>query len=178
MAFAKEIRAAKADSRLVRIVREAFDEEGHTGYIVATGRSWFAIEMVTHSARFDGMACMRYSDITSIEPEQHASYLERALEARGAVRATQAPVDLSSLPAIIETSAKAFPVITLHVPSDEIRYECFIGKVIELNPDTVDFCHITRDGQWEEFLREIPFAAIVRVDFGGDYEEALFLAAV
>lgn len=178
MAFAKEIRAAKADGRLVRIARDAFDEEGHTGYIVATGRSWFVIEMVTHSARFDGMACMRYSDVTSIEPEQHTAYLERALEARGAVRATQAPVDLSSLPAIIESSAKSFPVITLHVPSDEIRYECFIGKMIAMNEETVDFCHITRDGQWEEFLREIPFTEIVRVDFGGDYEEALFLAAV
>jgi hypothetical protein len=64
------------------------------------------------------------------------------------------------------------------VPSDEIRYECFIGKVIAMNPETVDFCHITRDGQWEEFLREIPFTEIMRVDFGGDYEEALFLAAV
>jgi hypothetical protein len=178
LAFAKEIRAAKADGRLVRIARDDFDEEGHTGYIVATGRSWFAIEMVTHSARFDGMACMRYSDVTSVEHELHATYLERALEARGAVRATQAPVDLSSLPAIITSSAKAFPVITLHVPSEEIRYECFIGKVIAINAETVDFCHITRDGQWEEFLREIPFTEIVRVDFGGDYEEALFLAAI
>ncbi len=178
MAFSKEIRAAKANGRMVRIVREAFDEEGHTGYIVATGRSWFAIEFVTQSARFDGMACMRYSDVTSLAPEQHTAYLERALEARGAVRATQAPVDLSSLQAIIESSAKAFPIITLHVPSDEIRYECFIGKVITLNVATVDFAHITRDGEWEEFLREIPYAEIVRVDFGGDYEEALFLAAI
>ena len=42
----------------------------------------------------------------------------------------------------------------------------------------MDFAHITRDGEWEEFLREIPYAEIVRVDFGGDYEEALFLAAI
>lgn len=178
MAFAKEIRAAKADGRLVRVTRDAFDEEGNAGYIVATARSWFVLELVTSSARFDGMACMRYSDVTDVAPEEHAAYLERALEARGAVRASQAPVDLGSLQSIIESSAKAFPVITLHVPSDEIRYECFIGKVIAMNPETVDFCHITRDGQWEEFLREIPFTEIMRVDFGGDYEEALFLAAV
>lgn len=178
MAFAKEIRAAKADGRLVRVERDAFDEEGNAGYIVATGRSWFVLEMVTQSARFDGMACMRYSDVTDVAPEDHAAYLERALEARGAVRAAQAPVDLGSLQSIIESSAKAFPVITLHVPSEEIRYECFIGKVIALNPETVDFCHITRDGHWEDFLREIPLTEIMRVDFGGDYEEALFLAAV
>ncbi len=159
MAFATEIRAAKADGRLVHIAREAFDEEGYTDYIVATGRSWFAIEMVTHSARFDGLARMRYSDVTSVERELHTAYLERALAARGAVRATQAPVDLSSLAAIIESSAKAFPIITLHVSSDEIRYECFIGKVIAMNAETVDFCHITRDGKSEEFLREIPFTA-------------------
>lgn len=178
MAFAKEIRAAKASGQLVRVKRDAFDEEGNTGYIVATGRSYFVLELVTHSARFDGMACMRYSDVTLFHPEEHAGFLERALEARGAARATQAPVDLSSLPAIIESAAKAFPVITLHVPSDEMRYECFIGKVIAMNADTVDFCHITRDAEWEEFLREIPFSEIIRVDFGGDYEEALFLAAV
>jgi hypothetical protein len=178
MALAKDIRAAKAAGRLVRVMRDAFDEEGNAGYVVAAGRSWFVLELVTASARFDGMACMRYADLTSVDPELHTGCLERALEARGAVRATQAPVDLGSLQSIIESSAKAFPIITLHVPSDEIRYECFIGKVIAMNRETVDFCHITRDGQWENFLREIPFAEIMRVDFGGDYEEALFLAAV
>jgi hypothetical protein len=178
LAFSKEIRAAKADGRLVRVLRGAFDEEGNAGYVVATGRSWFVLELVTQSARFDGMACMRYSDVTTFAPEPHTAYLERALEARGAVRASQAPVDLSSLPAIIESSAKAFPVITLHTPSEEMQYECYIGKVIAMNTETVDFCHITRDAEWEEFLREIPFSEIIRVDFGGDYEEALFLAAV
>ncbi len=176
MAFAKEIRAAKASGQMVRIKREAFDEEGNTGYVVATGRTYFVLELVTSAARFDGMACMRYSDVTSVAPEEHASFLERALEARGAVRATQAPVDLSSLHAIIESAAKAFPVITLHVPSDEMRYECFIGKVIEMGAEAVDFAHITRDAEWEEWLREIPYTEIMRVDFGGDYEEALFLA--
>lgn len=178
MAFAKEIRAAKATGQLVRVQREAFDEEGNIGYIVATGRSYFAMELVTRCARFDGMACMRFSDVTLLELEEHTGFLERALEARGAARATQAPVDLSSLPAIIESAARAFPVITLHVPSDEIRYECFIGKVITMNAETVDFAHITRDGEWEEFLREIPYSEIMRVDFGGDYEEALFLAVI
>jgi hypothetical protein len=178
VAFSKEIRAAKADGRLVRVTRDTFDEEGNAGYVVATGRSWFVMELVTHSARFDGMACMRYSDVTSVASEQHTPYLERALEARGAVRATQAPVNLTSLQTIIETSAKAFPVITLHVPSEEMRYECFIGKVIELGAEAVDFAHITRDGEWEESLREIPYSEIMRVDFGGDYEEAMFLAVI
>lgn len=177
MAFSKEIRAAKAAGQMVHLKRAAFDEDGVIGYVVATGRSYFALELVTRCARFDGMACMRYADVTSLEREEHAGFLERALEARGAVRASQAPVDLSSLQSIIETAARAFPVITLHVPSDENRYECFIGKVIGLNADTVDFVHITRDAEWEEWLREIPFSEIIRVDFGGDYEEALFLAA-
>ena len=41
----------------------------------------------------------------------------------------------------------------------------------------MDFHHITPDGEWEDGLLEIPFLEIVRVDFGGDYEEALLLAA-
>lgn len=177
MAFSKEIRAAKASGQMVRVKREAYDEEGNTGYIVATGRTYFVMELVTQAARFDGMACMRYTDVTSVSPEAHTRYLERALEARGAARATQAPVDLSSLQAIIESAARAFPVITLHVPSEDIRYECFIGKVIDMGAEAVDFAHITRDAEWEEWLREIPYTEIMRVDFGGDYEEALFLAA-
>jgi hypothetical protein len=178
LAFSKEIRAARVSGALVRVGRDAFDSEGNLGYIVATGRAWFVMELVTTTGRFDGMACMRYSDVSSIAPEPRAAFLERALTARGAVRASQAPVDLSSLQSIIESSAKAFPVITLHVPSDEIRYECFIGKVIDLGADAVDFCHINHAAEWEEFLREIPYSEIMRVDFGGDYEEALFLAAV
>lgn len=177
MAFSKEIRAAKVDGKLVRVWRDAFDEEGVTGYVVATGRSYFVFEIVTTSARLDGMACMRYSDVSGIAPADHAPFIERALKARGSPRASQAPVDLSSLPAIIESAARSFPVITLHVPSEDMRYECFIGRVIEMGEDTVDFCHITRDGEWEEFLREIPYDEIIRVDFGGDYEDALLLAA-
>ncbi len=178
MAFSKEIRAAKASGQLVQVVRDAFDEEGNIGYIVATGRSYFVMELVLRNARFDGMACMRYADVTGVAPAEHAEFLERALEARGAVRATQAPVDLTSLQTIIESSAKAFPVITLHVPSEEMRYECFIGKVVEIGAEAVDLAHITRDGEWEEWLREVPYTEIMRVDFGGDYEEALFLAVI
>ena len=56
MAFAKEIRAAKASGQMVRVKRDAFDEEGNTGYIVATGRAYFVLELVTPAARNDANA--------------------------------------------------------------------------------------------------------------------------
>lgn len=178
MGFLKQIRAAHKAGQLVRVEREAVEFGWMTGYVTALGTEYFAFEIVTGSVRLDGVACLRYADVTACGAEPRSGFIERALKARGLVRASQLPVDLASLPRIIESCGNAFPIITLHVPhSDGQGYDCFIGKVIGVNDDSVDFHHITPDGAWEDVLLEIPFDEITRVDFGGDYEEALLLAA-
>lgn len=178
MGFAKEIRDAKASGAMVRIERDAFEIGWLTGYVVATGPKFFALELVTGSARLDGVACIRYSDVTAFGPELRAGFMTKALKVRGEARAAQIPVTLASLPKLLASAAKAFPIITLHVPdADTGGYACYIGRVVALNAASVDFHHITPDGGWEKSLAEIPFSEIVRVDFGGDYEDALFLVA-
>ncbi len=178
MGFAKAIREAKASGAMMRVERDAFEVGWLTGYVVATGPKFFVLELVTGSARLDGMACIRYSDVTAFGPEERAGFMTKALKARGETRAGQAPVTLASLPKLLESAGKAFPIITLHVPDAEIDgYACYIGRVMKLNAASVDFHHITPDGTWEKSLAEIPFSEIVRVDFGSDYEDALFLVA-
>lgn len=178
MAFAKEIREAKASGAMVRIERDAFETGWLTGYIVATGPKYFALELVTGSARLDGIACIRYTDVTKFGPEERAGFMTKALAARGEVRAKQLPVTLATLPKLLESASTAFPIITLHVPDEEMDgYACYIGRVVKLNAASVDFHHITPDGEWEKRLSEIPLDQIVRVDFGNDYEDALFLVA-
>lgn len=178
VAFAKEIREAKVAGAMVRIERDAFETGWLTGFIVATGPKYFAMELVTGSARLDGIACMRYTDVTKFGPEERAGFMTKALAARGEVRATQLPVSIATLPKLLESAGKAFPIITIHVPDDEMDgYACYIGRVVKLNAESVDFHHITPDGAWEKALSEIPFSHIVRVDFGNDYEDALFLVA-
>lgn len=177
MAHAGALQDRKRARALVRLQRGAFDETWMNGYVVDVGTRLFAFEIVTPGVRFDGMACMRNADVSLLENEPHAAFFERALAARGCIRASAAPVDLQSMRGVIETAGRAFPVIALHVPAEENKYDCFIGKVVAVNEDTVDFHHITPDGEWEDGLLEIPFLEVVRVDFGGDYEEALLLAA-
>lgn len=178
MGFGKEIRAAVAAGRLVRVEREAIETGWLTGYVVAAGPSYFAPEIVDGSIRLNGVACMRYLDVTSVIPEPHSAFIERALAARGAARAKQVPVDLKSLASIIAGAGKAFPIFTVHVPHpDGQGYDCYIGRLVAVDAATVQLYHITPDAEWERELTEIPLTDINRVDFGGDYEEALFLAA-
>ncbi len=177
MAHVGALKDCQRRSALVRVQRAAFDETWMNGYVVDVGSRLFAFEIVTPGVRFDGMACMRNADVSLLENEPHAAFFERALEARGSIRASAAPVNLQSVAGLVESAGRAFPVIALHVPAEENKYDCFIGKVVGVNEDTVDFHHITPDGEWEDGLLEIPFSEIVRVDFGGDYEEALLLAA-
>lgn len=178
MAFLQQIRAAHKAGTLVRVEREAIEFGWMTGYVTAVGPEYFALEIVTGSVRLDGVACLRYADVTACDPEPQVRFIERALKARGLVRASQLPVDLASLPRIIESTAKAFPIITLHVPHDDGQgYACYIGKVIDVNEGAVEFRHITPGGEWEDGLLDIPLGQITCVDFGGDYEEALLLAA-
>ena len=70
------------------------------------------------------------------------------------------------------------------MPTEHSPREAYPGRWVlaeksnyPVDAATVQLFHISPDAVWETELTEIPLTEINRVDFGGDYEEALFLAA-
>ena len=52
---------------------------------------------------------------------------------------------------------------------------CWIGRETRVGETKVSILYIDPDAKWDEAPTEYRFSRITRVDFGGDYEDALYL---
>ncbi len=168
---------ASISGNLVRVHREGLEDGWADGYIAAVGTDFFALELVSDSIRFDGFNCLRYADVTTFEnPAPYANFQTKALGMRGLHRQESLPVDLSGLSPLLRTAGAAFPLLTIHIESSDPDV-CFIGKVASVSDERLDLIQVTPDAECEVGATQFALSEITRVDFGGDYEDALLLVA-
>ena len=166
---------ALTEGTLVRVMREGLEDERVDGYIVGLGATYFAINVFDGFGRLDGVNCLRFEDVTeSILPAPHHGFLERNLALQNAVRQTSFEVDMSSLQTILLTAGSLYPLIIVHLEDDDDV--CFIGKFISVDDESLTIEYVSPDGEWCE-VSEYDLAEITRVDFGGEYEAALYRVA-
>lgn len=176
MNFRREIELALSAGRVVRVYRDGLENGWAHGFISAVGPEFFALESIDEGVRFNGFECLRYKDVSDFKsPDPSAAFVEKVLKIRGLVRQS-ASFNLSSVPDLLRTAGAAFPVVTLHLegPDDGV---CYIGKVKAVTEFTAHLLEVSPDGKWDTAPTPYQLADITRVDFGGAYEEALFLAA-
>ena len=70
--------------------------------------------------------------------------------------------------------ARAFPLVTIHREKVEPDI-CEIGRVVQVRDGRVSLLEINPDATWNAEPKQYRLRDITRVDFGGDYEEALGL---
>lgn len=167
------LRAAVADQRLMRVHRSV-EETAARGHVLAVGDAFVAIAVVDDRQRYDGVQCFRLQDIRIVEPDPYAAFAEAALAARGEVRPSLGDVSLSGVNALLLTASAAHPLITVHPEADDPDV-CFIGKVLSLEGGLLWLREIGPDAVWDDEPEAHRIDQITRVDFGGDYEQALAL---
>ena len=162
---------------VVRVYREEVEDGWFTGYIVATGPEFFALEIIDDGIRFDGFTCMRYAEVSDCDvPAPHAEFHEAALRLRGLTRASKFEPDVSDLASLLRTAAEAYPLVTIHLEIEDPDC-CYIGKVGEVSYDKVEMQTIAPGARWDEEIYEYDLDEITRVDFGGAYEDALWIVS-
>jgi hypothetical protein len=135
------------------------------------------LALVSDGIRFNGFQAFRLKDVSKIEvPCQNAGFVETALDLRNEVKPSAPPVSVNSLAELIRSSDAAFPLVTIHreIADPEV---CHIGIVEDVNTSRVLLHEIGPDAEWDEEATAYRRADITRVDFGGDYEEALWLVS-
>jgi len=76
----------------------------------------------------------------------------------------------------LKSANALFSLVTIH--RERIKPDtCAIGKVIDIAENHLLFLEIGPDAAWEEKPSKIRLNDITRVDFGGGYEEALYLVS-
>lgn len=167
---------AQAQGKIVRVYRNGLEDGWVDGYVVGVGKDFFALQVIVDACFFDGFDCLRYCDVTDLKvPAPYARFLEKALLARGQTRASALDVDLDSLPALLRSAAKAFPLVSIFYEVDDDV--CYIGIVQRVTDSEVRMLEISPHARWHKNPTLHPLAAISRVDFGAAYEEALLLVA-
>lgn len=162
----------------LRIQRAELDPEHVTGAVVAASSKLLALAVLSDGVRPNGFTVVRRADLTQLfAPDPYAPFLTRALKLRGDKLTRWPKLDLTSWQSLMTGAAKRFPLLTVQL---EIAHPdgCFIGRPVAMTPRSTTFLTLGPDARWDrEQLEKLAWKDVTRVDFGGEYEQALALVA-
>ncbi len=174
MSGSNSSRLAKA-MRLKRFIRfsRRFEESNIRGYVLDVGPRFFLISLVSDRIRFDGFECFRLADVRGVGPDPYSEFAESALKLRGERRPKKPRVSVKSTGDLLLSASRAFPLVTIHREKVDPDI-CWIGRVLGVEHGHVSLLEINPDASWDDNATKFKISEITRVNFGGDYENALF----
>jgi hypothetical protein len=112
--------------------------------------------------------------VKGVGPDPYSEFAESALKQRGERRPKKPRVSVKSIEDLLLSAGRAFPLVTIH--REQVDPDvCWIGQVLGVEHGRVSLLEINPDATWDENPAEFTIGEITRVNFGGDYEDALFL---
>ena len=169
-----QLALARRKKLLVRFA-SALDRGTVNGYVLDIGPQFFLIALVSDGLRPNGFQCYRLADIRKLQvPDKFAEFHEAVLKKRGMRFPKKPRVDVSSVEKLLRTANSAFPLVTIHREKVDAG-ACWVGRVADLGKGRVTLLEIGPDASWDNELETYRLSEITRVDFGGDYENALHL---
>ncbi|MBC7851905.1 MAG: hypothetical protein IAF94_00570 [Pirellulaceae bacterium] len=132
------------------------------------------MSVVSDRIWFDGFECFQISDVSDVAPDPRADFVETALKKRGERLTKKPQVNVASIEDLLQTAGRAFPLVTIHRERHDPDI-CQIGHVETVSSGRVSLLEIDPDATWDDEPTEYRLSEITRVNFGGDYENALHL---
>lgn len=176
MTQARDLKLEEAYSNAIVLrLSNPYDEGWTHGYVLDIGPQFFLLGLIDDNIQFNGFQCLLISDLRQLKvPDPQEDFIVAALRKRRERMERKPNIDLSSLPALLKSASKLFPLITIlreRIKPDE----CVIGKVLDISERSFLLHTIDPDAVWEEKPTRFRLSDVTRVDFGGGYEEALHL---
>jgi hypothetical protein len=142
--------------------------------VLDVGPTFFLLALVSDRIWFDGFECFRIDDICDLKPDPYAAFTEAGLRKRGERIPNKPSVSIEGIEELVLSAGRAFPLIAIH-REHIIPDVCWIGSVLGVERGRVSLLEINPDATWDQKPRKHLLSEITRVDFGGDYENALHL---
>jgi hypothetical protein len=170
----RKLADAMVSRQLVRLTRKlevgAFD-----GYVIALDEKWFVVLLIGSAIFYDGFRAIRVQDVESLLiPSPYGDFYKKALRKRGLRRPSAPNLNISSTRELIESAGRRFPLVTIHQEKTDSEV-CYIGRVISTSSSAFSLLEITPHAVWCDMPSIYRFSQITRIDFGGAYEQALYL---
>ncbi len=175
MANARSAQLARAmrRRRYVRFSRRFEDSAVH-GCVLDIGPKFFLLALVSDRFWFDGFECLRIADVREIRPDPYTAFAEAALKKRGERIPKTPRVSLAGIEELLLSASRAFPLVTIH--REQVDPDvCNIGRVVAMDRGRLSLLEINPAATWDTVPNAYRASEITRVDFGGDYENALHL---
>lgn len=166
------LQGALDSGEMVRFERR-FEPGTVCGYVQGIGPRFFLLSVVSDRIWFDGFECFRIGDVSDIA-DPHVEFVETALRLQGQNRPDPPVLDLSSIDGLLVSAGAAFQLIAIHRERVDPDV-CQIGQVISVRGGKLSLLEIDPDANWDAQPSEFRTREITRVNFGGDYENALHL---
>jgi len=164
---------AKRARQFVRFSRR-FETSPVRGYVLDVGPKLFLLALVSDRLWFDGFECFRVADVRNVREDPYAAFAEAALRKRRERVPRHPRVSVQRVDELLASAGRAFPLVTIHREQVD-RKTCQIGRVEKVRRGRVSLLEIDPAAKWDEQPNGYRLSEITRVNFGGDYENALYL---
>ena len=159
--------------QFVRFSRR-FEKSSIRGYVLDVGPKFFLLALVNDRLWFDGFECFRVQDVQDVRQDPYAAFAEAALRKRGERMPEKPHVSLQRMDELLASAGRAFPLVAIHREVVDPN-TCWIGRVRHVTGGSVSLLRIDPAAQWIREPANFRLREITRVNFGGDYEDALHL---
>jgi len=172
-----ELKKALKNKSLIRVFRDQIDgdEIYSDGYVVDLSNDWVLLHFLDERIVFDGYCLLRLCDISKISQVDNFKFIERAIELKGLKKAQKVELKNSilSFSYFLEEISRLHGLVAL---SEEISdpNSSYVGKIGKIELDKVELRNISTTGEWLN-TEIFDTSNITRVDFGGEYLNALNL---
>ncbi|MFO6453469.1 MULTISPECIES: hypothetical protein [unclassified Aeromicrobium] len=142
------------------------------GYVVSVSEQWFAVQELNEAVFFDAYQVARTPDVTSVEDDREAGYIERAVAAMGRPQVDFRLPRQPSTADVLQAAADHSELFVVYFES-EWDQPTIVGKLLTLREHDFSMQIINPRGVWVEEPTVWNYDSVTRIRCGGRYEAAL-----
>lgn len=171
-----ELTRTAGTDKIYEIDRSPMTTDPDEGYVVGAGADLILLQALDPNLYLNGYSVIRVADIDQFrELDDHDSFAHRALKLRNISPTPLPAVSLESIETALRSAAELYPLLSIHC--EQIDNEvCFIGQLESLTETDLTLKLIDPGANWDE-TKTFDLLDITKIDFGGAYEDALWLVA-
>lgn len=143
------------------------------GYVMGVTDNWVVLQSLAQSVYLDGIEVLRIADITSVEDDTEAGYIERAVAGLGGRPQTDFQLDekAGTKDVLVAIAARSKLIgVEMEALSDSPR---LFGRLSSLSPRKFELQLINPRGVWSPEPSRWWYKDVTSLSFGSRYQTAL-----